>query len=203
MVITGLFRATTRLPRGRAGGIVAATAVPLAAVLLAGCSGGGGGGAQQLAAKAGAQSNAAEAAVRTMRVEKRYKDPKGNRFTIEVAIGPLKDGGVCADLSPDDTYGHSLLLTISSQTAKSKEVRLPRIAVENRAVTFTTADKSGIVCSTVMSDSDKTVLHGGQIKEIQALVSRPRNPAADLVLTIWPPGKPQTELLRIPFRSLP
>jgi hypothetical protein len=200
MVITGLFRAARRLPRGRAGAVVAATAVPLAAVLLTGC--GGGGGAPTLTAKAGAQGNA-EAAVRTMRVEKHYKDPKGNRFAIEVAIGPIKDPGVCADLSPDNTYSHSLLLTISSQTAKSKEVRLPRIAVEGRAVTFTTNDKSGIACSTVISDSDKTVLRGGQIKEIQALVSRPRDPAGDLVLTIWPPGKPQKELLRIPFRSLP
>ena len=111
MVITGLFRANRSRPRGRAGAVVAATAVALAAVLLAGCGGGAGDGAPQLASKVGAQGNQAEAAVRTMRVEKHYKDPKGNRFAIEVAIGQLKDGGVCADMSPDNTYSHSLLLT--------------------------------------------------------------------------------------------
>jgi hypothetical protein len=201
MVITGLFRAARSLPRGRAGGIIAATAVPLAAVLLAGC--GGGDGSPALAAKAKASTRPAEAAVRTMRVEKHYKDAKGNRFAIEVAIGPVKDPGVCAELSPANAYSHAMLLTISSETAKSKKVRLPRIAVRDRAVTFTTTDKSGIACSTIVSTSDKTVLRGGQHKEIQALVSRPKDQAGSLVLTIWPHDAPQKELLRIPFRSLP
>jgi len=199
MVITGLSRAARSLPRGRAGGIIAAAAVALAAVLLAGCSGGDG----AALAKAKTSSRPAEAAVRTMRVEKHYKDAKGNRFTIEVAIGPVKDPGVCAELSPANAYSHAMQLTIGSEAAKSKKVRLPRIAVLDRAVTFTTTDKSGIACSTIVSTSDKTVLRGGQHKEIQALVSRPKDPAGSLVLTIWPREAPQKELLRIPFRSLP
>jgi hypothetical protein len=198
MVITGLSTAARSLPRGRAGGIIAAAAVALAAVLLAGCSGDDG-----AAALAKASSRPAEAAVRTMRVEKHYKDAKGNRFTIEVAIGPVKDPGVCAELSPANAYSHAMQLTISSEAARSKKVRLPRIAVLDRAVTFTTTDNSGIACSTIVSTSDKTVLRGGQHKEIQALVSRPKDPAGSLVLTIWPREAPQKELLRIPFRSLP
>lgn len=200
MVITGLSRAARSLPRGRAGGIIAATAVALAAVLLAGCSGGDGSAAL---ARAETSSRPAEAAVRTMRVEKHYKDAKGNRFTIEVAIGPVKDPGVCAELSPANAYSHAMQLTISSEAAKSERVRLPRIAVLDRAVTFTTTDKSGIACSTIVSTSDKTVLRGGQHKEIQALVSRPKDLAGSLVLTVWPREAPQKELLRIPFRSLP
>jgi hypothetical protein len=197
MAITGLFHAARRLPPLRAGAVVAATAVPLAAALLAGCGGGGGNAA--LAARA----TPAEAPVRTMQVEKHYKDAKGNRFAIEVAIGPVKDPGICAELSPSNAYSHAMRLTVTSEAAKSKRVRLPRIAVRDRAATFTSTDKSGVACSTIVSTSDKTVLRGGQHKEFQALVSRPRDRAGDLVLTVWPNGKPQTELLRIPFRSLP
>jgi hypothetical protein len=198
MGITGLFRAARSLRRGRAGAVVAATAVPLAAVLLAGCSGGGH-GTSALAARV----EPAEAPVRTMQVEKHYKDAKGNRFAIEVTIGPVKDPGICAELSPSNAYSHAMLLTFTSEAAKSKRVRLPRIAVRDRAVTFTSTDKSGVACSTIVSTSDKTVLRGGQHEQFQALVSRPRDGVGDLVLTVWPHGKPQKDLLRIPFRSLP
>ncbi len=205
MGITGLFTAARSRPRGRAGGVVAATAVPLAAVLLAGC-GGGGHAASALAARR--VQPAAEAPVRTMKLEKHYKDPDGNRFAIEISIGPVKgDPGICAELSPADTYTHVMRLTFTSEAAKSKKVHLPRIAVRDRAATFTSTDKSGIACSTIVSNSDKTVVRGGQHKRVQALLSRPSDGAGagagDLVLTIWPQGKPQKDLLRIPFRSLP
>jgi hypothetical protein len=200
MGITGLFRAARTFARGRAGAVVAATAVPLAAVLLAGC-GGGGHAASALAAR---RVQPAEAPVRTMRLEKHYKDADGNRFAIDISIGPVKgDPGICAELSPADTYTHVMKLTFTSETARSKKVRLPRIAVRDRAATFTSTDKTGVVCSTIVSNSDKTVLRGGQHKQLQALISRPSDGAGDLALTIWPPGEPQTDLLRIPFRSLP
>jgi hypothetical protein len=199
MGITGLFRAARSLPRGRAGAVVAATAVPLAAILLAGC--GGGHGASALAAR---RVQPAEAPVRTMQLEKHYKDADGNRFAIEINIGPVKgDPGICAELSPANTYTHALKLTFTSEAAKSKKVRLPRVAVRDRAVTFTSTDKSGVACSTIVSNSDRTVLRGGQHKQLQALVSRPSDGAGDLVLTIWPKAGPQKDLLRIPFRSLP
>lgn len=200
MAITGLIRAARSLPGGR-GGIVAASSA-LAALLAAGCGGGGGG--QGLAAKASAQGQRTQAPVRTMQVEKHYKDAEGNRFALEISIGPVEgDGGVCAELSASGSYSHGMVITVRSETVRSRKVRLPRIAVENRAVTFTTTDKTGVACSTIVSNSDKTVLRGGQHKDFQGLVSRPRDPAGDLVLTIWPPGKPQEELLRIPFASLP
>ncbi|HEX6675848.1 MAG TPA: hypothetical protein VF486_12570 [Actinomycetes bacterium] len=200
MGITGLFRAAGSLPHGRAGAVVAATAVPLAAILLAGC-GGGGHAASALAAR---RVQPAEAPVRTMQLEKHYKDADGNRFAIEIDIGPVRgDPGICAELSPANTYTHALTLTFTSEAAKSKKVRLPRVAVRDRAATFTSTDKSGVACSTIVSTSDRTVLRGGQHKQLQALVSRPSDGAGDLVLTIWPKAAPQKDLLRIPFRSLP
>jgi hypothetical protein len=96
-----------------------------------------------------------------------------------------------------------MVLTVRSETARSKKARLPRIAVMDRAVTFTSTDPSGVACSTVVSTSNHTVLRGGQHKDFKALVSRRRDRAGDLVLTIWPQGESQQELLRIPFRSLP
>jgi hypothetical protein len=173
--------------------------VALAAALLAGC----GGGEKRPALAAQAAPPARQAPVRTMQVEKAYEDPHGNRFAIEVAIGPIGDGGVCADLSPPNTYSHAMVLTVRSETARSKKVRLPRIAVMDRAVTFASTDPSGVSCSTVVSTSNRTVLRGGQHKDFQALVSRRRDRAGDLVLTVWPQGQAPQELLRIPFRSLP
>ncbi|HEY2957224.1 MAG TPA: hypothetical protein VGM21_03295 [Actinomycetota bacterium] len=188
MAITGPFRA----------GVAAAAALALAPALLAGCGGGKG---PALAAQA--RPPARQAPVRTMQVEKSYQDPNGNRFAIEVAIGPIGDGGVCADLSPPDTYSHAMVLTVRSQTPRSRRVRLPRIAVMDRAVTFASTDSSGVACSTAVSTSNRTVLRGGQHKDFQALVSRRRDRAGDLVLTVWPQGQAPRELLRIPYRSLP
>jgi hypothetical protein len=197
MAITRLLEAAGGRPRRRAGGVVAATA--LAAVLLAGC----GGGDEPPAPAARARPAGLQAPVRTMQVEKDYKDPHGNRFAIEVAIGPIRDGGVCAELSPPDAYSHAMVLTVRSETGRSRKVRLPRIAVLDRAVTFASTDPSGVACSTVVSTSNRTVLRGGQHKDFQALVSRRRERAGDLVLTVWPQGQAPQELLRIPYRSLP
>ena len=121
----------------------------------------------------------------------------------ETVMVPVTEGISCAELSPANAYSHAMQLTIGSEAAKSKKVRLPRIAVMDRAVTFTSTDPSGVACSTVVSTSNHTVLRGGQHKDFKALVSRRRDRAGDLVLTIWPQGESQQELLRIPFRSLP
>jgi hypothetical protein len=189
-------RSTGGPPRRRAGGFAAAA---LAAALLAGC----GGGEERPALAAQAPPPARQAPLRTMQVEKAYKDPDGNRFAIAVAIGPIRDGGVCADLSPPGAYSHAMVLTVRSETARSRKVRLPRIAVRDGAVTFASTDPSGVSCSTVVSTSNRTVLRGGQHKDFQALVARRRDRTGDLVLTVWPQGQAPQELLRIPFRSLP
>jgi hypothetical protein len=199
MGITGLIRAA-RAPRARAGGLTAATAVLLAAVLLGGC---GGKERPALSTPAKAQSKPA-AAVRTMRVEKDYTDSGGNRFTIQVAIDPIKDGGTCAEISAPDAYSHAMVLTVKSDAAKSKKARVPRIGAKDRAITFASKDSSGDICTTIISTSDESVLRGGESKSFNALISRqPRGDDDDLVLIVWPKGKPQEELLRIPIRSLP
>jgi hypothetical protein len=201
MAIMGLIRAA-RAPRARAGGLTAATAVLLAAVLLGGC---GGKERPALSTPAEAQSKPAPAApVRTMRLEKDYTDANGNRFTIQVAIDPIKDGGTCADISAPDAYSHAMVLTVKSDAAKSRKARVPRIGAKDRAVTFTSKDATGDTCTTIISNSDQSVLKGGESKRFNALISRPgRDDDDDLVLIVWPKGKPQEELLHIPLRSLP
>jgi hypothetical protein len=201
MAIMDLIRAAASSPRARAAGLAAAGVTLLAGALLGGC---GDDGAPALTARPDAPSKpAASAPARTMRVEKDYEDPDGNRFTIELAIRPSQDGGRCFELGPPDGFSHTMVMTVRSNTAKNKEVRLPRIAARDRRVIFASRDSGGVACSTVTSTTDRTVLSGGKEKDFNAYISQPKSPEGDLVLTIWPKGKPQQDLLRVPFRSLP
>jgi hypothetical protein len=203
MAITGLIRAAGSPRRTRATGLSAAAAVLLGAALLGGC-GGGDGGAPALAARSDSPSKpAANAPTRTMRLEKEYKDQDGNRFTIELAIRPTDSGDRCFEMGPPDGFSHSMVMTLRSEAAKGKKVRLPRIAARDKHVIFAGKDNTGTSCSTVVSTTVRTVLGGGQKKDFDAFISRPKNLDGNLVLTVWPKGKPQEELVRVPFNSLP
>jgi hypothetical protein len=201
MAITHLIDAGRGLRRTPARGLGVATAALLAASLLGGCDSGN----DRPAAAAPAEAQSQQAPLRTMRVEKRYTDDDGNRFTIELAIGPLaKDADdVCAQLAPPDAYSHSMKITVKSDAAKTKKARVPRLAVKDNAITFTSRDSSGPACNTVISTTNKTVLRGDKSKQFDALISRRSREDGDVVMTVWPNGKPQKELFRIPVRSLP
>jgi hypothetical protein len=199
MAITGMIGVAGKPRRTRAAGLAVATGALLAGALLGGCGGG-----TPASSPAEAQSTpAANAPVRTMRVEKAFKDPDGNRFTIEVAIRPTDNGGRCFELGPPDGFSHTMVMTVQADAAKGEKVRLPRIAARDKHVIFAANDGTGVSCSTVVSTTDRTVLSGGQKKDFDAYISQPKSLEGSLVLTIWPKGKPQQELVRIPFRSLP
>jgi hypothetical protein len=198
MASNGLIRAASS-PRRT--GLTVAAGVLLAGALLGGC---GGGDAPAASARSATPSKpAANAPVRTMQVEKEYKDADGNRFTIEVAIRPTDNGGRCFELGPPDGFSHTMVMTVQADAAKGKRVRLPRIAARDKYVIFAAKDRTGVSCSTVLSTTDRTVLAGGQKKDFDAYISRPKSLEGSLVLTVWPKGKPQQDLVRIPFRSLP
>ena len=200
MAITGMIGVARNPRRTRTAGLAVATGALLAGALLCGC----GGGAPASTARSETQSMpAANAPVRTMRVEKAFEDPDGNRFTIEVAIRPTDTGGRCFELGPPDGFSHTMVMTVQADAAKGKKVRLPRIAARDKHVIFAANDSTGVSCSTVVSTTDRTVLSGGQKKDFDAYISQPKSLEGSLVLTIWPKGKPQQELVRIPFRSLP
>jgi hypothetical protein len=201
MAITGLIRAARRPRRGRPAGLAVATAALLAGAVLGGCGGGNAPAAPARSAMPGRP--ATNAPVRTMQVEKEFQDPDGNRFTIDVAIRPTDNGGSCFELGPPDGFSHTMVMTVQADVAKDKKVRLPRIAAGDKHVIFAAKDRTGVSCSTVVSTTDRTVLGGGQKKDFDAYISQPKSLEGSLVLTIWPKGKPQQELVRIPFRSLP
>jgi hypothetical protein len=198
MAITELIRVASSPRRTRAAALAVATGALLAGALLGGC----GGGAPASSAETQG-TPAANAPVRTMRVEKAFEDPDGNRFTIEVAIRPTDNGGRCFELGPPDGFSHTMVMTVRADAAKGKKVRLPRIAARDKHVIFAAKDSTGVSCSTVVSTTDRTVLNGGQKKDFDAYISQPKSLEGYLVLTIWPKAKPQQDLVRIPFRSLP
>jgi hypothetical protein len=199
MAITGMIGVAGKPRRTRTAGLAVATGAVLAGALLGGC-----GGTPASPARSETQSMpAANAPVRTMRVEKAFEDPDGNRFTIEVAIRPTDNGGRCFELGPPDGFSHTMVMTVQADATKGKKVRLPRIAARDKHVIFAAKDSTGVSCSTIVSTTDRTVLSGGQKKDFDAYISQPKSLEGSLVLTIWPKGKPQQELVRIPFRSLP
>jgi hypothetical protein len=201
MAIKGLIGAARSPRRARPAGLAVATGALLAGALLGGC---GGGSAPARSARSATPSKpAANAPVRTMQLEKEYQDPDGNRFTIDVAIRPTDNGGRCFELGPPDGFSHTMVMTVRANAAKGKKVRLPRIATRDKHVIFAAKDSTGVSCSTVVSTTDRTVLGGGQKKDFDAYISRPKSLEGTLVLTVWPKGKPQQDLVRIPFRSLP
>jgi hypothetical protein len=201
MAIKGLIRAARSPRRARHAGLAVATAALLAGAVLGGCGGGNAPAAPARSATPG--KPAANAPVRTMQVEKEFQDPDGNRFTIDVAIRPTDNGGRCFELGPPDGFSHTMVMTVQADVAKDKKVRLPRIAARDKHVIFAAKDRTGVSCSTVVSTTDRTVLGGGQKKDFDAYISQPKSLEGSLVLTIWPKGKPQQDLVRIPFRSLP
>jgi hypothetical protein len=199
MAITGMIGVAGKPRRTRTAGLAVATGAVLAGALLGGC-----GGTPASPTRSETQSMpAANAPVRTMRVEKAFEDPDGNRFTIEVAIRPTDNGGRCFELGPPDGFSHTMVMTVQADATKGKKVRLPRIAARDKHVIFAAKDSTGVSCSTIVSTTDRTVLSGGQKKDFDAYISQPKSLEGSLVLTIWPKGKPQQELVRIPFRSLP
>jgi hypothetical protein len=199
MAITGMIGVAGKPRRTRTAGLAVATGAVLAGALLGGC-----GGTPASPTRSETQSMpAANAPVRTMRVEKAFEDPDGNRFTIEVAIRPTDNGGRCFELGPPDGFSHTMVMTVQADATKGKKVRLPRIAARDKHVIFAAKDSTGVSCSTIVSTTDRTVLSGGQKKDFDAYISQPKSLEGSLVLTIWPNGKPQQELVRIPFRSLP